>query len=38
VSPSKGEHTAAILAEHGYSQADIADLAGAGVVVLGKAG
>ncbi|MGE0224196.1 MAG: CoA transferase, partial [Acetobacteraceae bacterium] len=37
VSPSKGEHSAAILAEHGYSQTEIADLLGAGVVVQAKA-
>lgn len=32
VSPSKGEHSAAILQEHGYSEGEIASLAAAGVI------
>ncbi|MGE0417261.1 MAG: CaiB/BaiF CoA transferase family protein [Acetobacteraceae bacterium] len=32
VSPSKGEHSAAILQEHGYSDGEIASLAAAGVI------
>ncbi len=35
IAPGKGEHTAAILAEHGYSQGEIADMAASGVVVMG---
>lgn len=35
IAPGKGEHTAAILAEHGYSEGEIADMAVSGVVVMG---
>ena len=35
IAPGKGEHTAAILAEHGYSEGEIADMAASGVVVMG---
>ena len=33
--PSKGQHSVAIMREHGYSDAEIADLTGRGVLVQG---
>jgi crotonobetainyl-CoA:carnitine CoA-transferase CaiB-like acyl-CoA transferase len=37
IAPGKGQHSAAILAEHGFSTSAIADLAARDVVVLGAA-
>jgi len=38
VAPSKGEHSTTILAEHGYTEAQIASLLGSGVVVTASGG